>query len=136
MIESKDDFLDSTYEYIANFFETSLQELQDRNPGLESRFKRIDQTHFTAAAYIAGAKRTACRIWLAGRGSFPGGIGYSASDTSSDNSFNESLSVADDGYKLLLKPLGLAFVGGSSDDLLTQQGGAEYLWSVFVRPLQ
>jgi hypothetical protein len=134
--KDKDDFLDSGFEYIANFFEGSLDELRDRNPGIATRFIRIDKTHFTAAIYVAGTKRATCRIWHSGRNSFSGGIGYSVNDSGSDSGFNEALSVIEDGYSLQFKPLGLASRGRSVREALSQQGGAEYLWSVFILPLQ
>jgi hypothetical protein len=131
-----DDFLDSSFEFIANYFENSLQELQDRNPGSDTQFKRVDQTHFGASVYVDGARRTACRVWLEGRGNVLKGIDYSENETGPDNSFNEALNAADDGYSLLLKPLGMAVLAHSPGHLLTQQGGAEYLWSIFILPLQ
>jgi len=132
----KDEFLEHSFAYIERFFDNSLAELQARNPGIEARFRKIDATHFTASVYVHGQKRTGCRIWLAGRESFAGGIGFSTGEASDDHSFNEALSVVDDGYSLLFKAFGLAFHGGTRDDNLTQHGGAEYLWSVFIRTLQ
>jgi hypothetical protein len=52
-----------------------------------------------------------------------GGIAYSTSERSYDNSRNESLTV-DDGYSLFLKPL-LAVMGDRADEQLTYEGGAE-----------
>jgi hypothetical protein len=52
------------------------------------------------------------------------------------NAFNESLSVVDDGYTLQLKPLGMRFHNGNRNDPLSQQGVAEYYWSMFIGPLQ
>ena len=46
----RDQFLDQSFEYVARFFENSLGELEARSPGLETTFKRIDATRFTAAA--------------------------------------------------------------------------------------
>jgi hypothetical protein len=52
-------------------------------------------------------------------------------------SMNESLSVEDDGYSLFLKLMGLAMLGrAASNKQLTNQGGAEYFWSLFIEPLQ
>lgn len=71
---------------------------------------------------------------MGGRQTF-GGIAYSASESSYDNSINESLSVDDDGYSLFLKPLGL-FIGNRAGKKLTHEGGAEYFWSKLLEPLQ
>jgi len=66
-----------------------------------------------------------------------GEIGYSNSGLGNGNSFNESLSVADDGQALGLKALGIgSFTGSRGDKILTLEGAAEYLWSMFIGPLQ
>jgi hypothetical protein len=133
----KDRFLEESFEYIANFFENSLNELSKRNPGIEARFKRVDANHFMAVVYTTGNIATQCRIWL-GEHRFSGGIAYSSNASGYDNSFNESLSLVDDGYALFLRPLGLQmYSGGQSDGrLLSQQGAAEYFWDILIKPLQ
>ena len=134
----RDAFLDESFEFMANFFEGSLSELANRNPEVDTRFKRIDAQHFSAAIYANGASVSECRIWMGGRHSFTGGIAYSSNASGSDNGFNESLSVEDDGHTLFLKPLGMAFMGASEyqDKLLSQQGAAEYYWGMLMQPLQ
>lgn len=131
----RDDFASATFEYVANFFENSLTELEARNPGTETRFTRLDARHFTAAVYQHGEKRAACRIWLPGSASFGGDIAYAASDQGNDNTMNEWLSVTDDGYSLLLRSGGLA-IGANPEQGLTQQGAAEHLWSMLIARLQ
>lgn len=131
-----DAFLREAFEYMANFFEGSLQELQARNPGIETDFTRIDALRFSAAAYVHGAAKSQCRVWLGGRGSFPNGIAVSLGASMNDSSYNESLSVADDGYVLFLRPLGMAFHKPIESKQLTHQGAAEYYWSLFLEPLQ
>jgi len=134
--KQQDEFLDEAYQYVKGFFENSLAELDKRNPEVETRFVEVDRNHFTATAYIAGTKTTSCRIWLAGRGGFPNGIGYSNDDSGTGNSFNEALSVADDGQSLLLRPMIIAMRGRSGSELLTKHGAAEHLWAIFIQPLQ
>lgn len=126
-------FLDDAFEYIAKFFEGSLQELQQRNPEISSRMKRIDATRFTAHLYRGGKAVGECSIRMGGF--FGQGISYS-NDAASTNSFNESLSLVDDGHTLSLKPAGLAQMSGKSEQTLTMQGAAELLWAILIRPLQ
>jgi hypothetical protein len=130
----KDEFLDEAFEYIANYFEGSLSELEKRYPEIKTRFKRIDSNHFTAAIYASGNLASGCRIWMGGR-YFSGGIAYSVGEKGDDSSMNESLSVDDDGYTLFLKPL-LSFTHNRADKQLTYEGGAEYFWSKLIEPLQ
>lgn len=133
----EDQFVDEAFEYIAAFFENSLEELAARNPQIEFRFKRSGPTSFVAAVYSSGEKRSSCRIWLPGRGAFGGDIAFSSSDDEyRGSSFNDSMSVESDGHILGLKPLGLSRIGRSSDELLTAHGAAEYFWTVLISPLQ
>jgi len=131
----QDAFLKEAFEYIATFFEASLEELRARNPGINTDFTRIDAMHFTATAYLQGRAQSQCRIWFGGRGSFPSGIAISLGGAN-DSSFNESLSVQEDGYSLFLRPIGIAFRGQGDPPQLTHQGAAEHCWSLFIEPLQ
>ena len=115
---------------------SSRDELQKRNPGIETNFRRIDANHFTAVAYRHGKELSRCRIWLGSRRGFVGGIAYSTDLSHGDNSYNESLSVKDDGYTMFLKPMGMAFRHQDSESKLTFEGAGEYLWEMFIEPLQ
>ena len=133
----RDEFVDKAFEYIALFFENSLEELGARNPSIETRFKRYGEGEFTAAVYSSGEKKTSCRIWLPGSGGIGGDIAYSANEDRRGTGFNDSMHVADDDHQLGLRPLGLSHWGGrQSQELLTPHGAAEYFWSVLVSPVQ
>jgi hypothetical protein len=133
----KDRFRDESFEYLANFFENSLAELGQRNVEVSSRFGRIDAQHFSAVVYINGQKASECRIWM-GSDVFGGDIMYSSNASGSGNSFNESMSVEDDGHALFLKPMGMSYAGRGEgrDKLLSQHGAAEYFWEMLVQRLQ
>ena len=134
--KDKDDFLESTFEYIANFFENSLTELKSRNTEIDIRFTRIDKNSFTSSAYFSGKKISSCSIWKGGKPMLGGDICYSNSDSGPGNSTNDSLSVADDGIVLFLKSLGMGFAASNRGEQLSQQGGAEQFWALFIAPLQ
>lgn len=132
----RDEFLENSYEYIARYFDGSLQELAVRNPQIKTRFKRLSETGFAAFVYNNGKKVAECSVRY-GTGSYgSGGIAYSFAADVDRNSYNESLSVGDDGYTLQLKPLGMQLHTGRGDEALSQQGAAEYYWSLFIEPLQ
>lgn len=132
----RDDFLEDSFEYIARYFDGSMQELAVRNPHIKTRFKRLSNTSFAAFIYDSGERVTQCSVWYGEGGfGFPG-IAYSQSGEVQRNSFNESLSVVDDGYTIQLKPMGMQMFGDRREDTLSQQGAAEYYWSLFIRPLQ
>lgn len=131
----KDTFRLEAIAYLAQFFENSLTELQARNAELKMQFRQRDANSFEATIYREGRQAAKCGIWLSDSRHF-GEIGYSNSGLGSGNSFNESLSVADDGQVLGLKPMGMARFGAAEKSLLTLEGAAEYLWEVFIEPLR
>jgi hypothetical protein len=133
----EDVFLDGAFNFVCNYFEGSLDELQRRNSNIQTRAIRVDRCHFTAKIYLDGKEICGCKIWYGGKRAFPGGLVYSNNaDAMSDNSHNESLSVENDGYTLYLKPLGMPSFGTRAKEQLTEEGAAEYLWSLLIGPLQ
>ena len=132
----RDEFLENSYEYIARFFAGSLEELEKRNSQIQTRFKRIDETSFTASVYSNGQKVASCSIWYGNSMMGSQGICYSSDENGRGNSMNELISVTDDGYSLKLKPMGMQSFGQDRDKDLSQQGGAEHLWEILIRPFQ
>lgn len=134
----RDSFLIEAFAYVASYLENSLKELNSRNAELECQFRRRDANSFEAVVYSGGSQATKCGIWLDG-GNFgqSGCIAFSYSGLGLGNSFNESLSVVDDGHCLGLRPLGMAInLGKGGETMLTQEGAAESLWTLFVNPLK
>ncbi|MCW3074623.1 MAG: hypothetical protein JWP69_1692 [Flaviaesturariibacter sp.] len=135
----KDKFLDEAFEYMAKYFEGSLKELQKRNTDVEYRFKRIDSQTFTAAVYIEGNIKTECMIFYGGASAFgfSKSISFTYSASPTRNSFNESLSLKDDGYHLYLSAIGMGMSFSSRRiEMLTLEGASEYYWELFIRRLQ
>jgi hypothetical protein len=133
----KDEFLEKSFEYMCNFFESSLGELEKRNQEVTTKFRQIDANHFTSMIYLIGKVASQCKIWLDGRNAFGGGICYSSNITSNDSSMNDSISVETDGNILYLKPLGYSFMGTHKENSnLTQAGASEYFWELLIRNLQ
>ncbi len=126
-------YLSETFEYLVNFFDNTLAELEARAAGIEIESRRVDADLFTAAIYRSGDLISECKIWMTIDSHSSGEIRYSSSRVLSKNSWNECLSVDDDGYVLGLKTFGTY---GSRGDLLTKEGGAELFWSILVNPLQ
>ncbi|RVK38551.1 toll/interleukin-1 receptor domain-containing protein [Sinorhizobium meliloti] len=131
----RDRYKRESFELVAKYFENSLNELQSRNAGVESDFRRIDADRFTASAYRNGKALSRCTVFVGGGRGFVDGIAYSEGETSASNSFNEMLRVQNDDQSLFLKSSGMRF-GGTSHTNLSSEGGAELLWSIFMEPLQ
>ncbi len=132
-------FLTEAFEYILQYFQNSLQALQAENAGLQTNFRRVDNVSFEARAYVEGKEASRCGIW---QGSFLGSrdeLLFSFEGVSNRNSCNESMSVADDGYTLFLRPFGMAqigLIGQLQNSKLSLQDAAEYFWSVFIQRLR
>lgn len=133
--QERDQFIEDSFEYIARFFDGSMTELQARNPGIDSKFRRIDANHFTATVYREGTKLSECKIWLSSGNFLDGNILFSHTISSGDNSWNESVSITDDGYTLSLKPMGLQHRRGELSNL-SPEGASEYFWELFIERLQ
>ena len=131
--QDRHQFLNQTFEYISRYFENSLDELRIRNPGVEVSFFRIDSKKIEAMVFIGGQERTWCQVSLGGTWS-TNEIFYSS--VRIGNGYNESMSIDDDGYKQFVKPMGMPMFGEHRDKKLTQEGAAEYLWSLFIQPLR
>lgn len=133
--KDRDDFKEEAFEFIARFFESSLDELAARNAGLEGRFRRLDQVRFTATVYRDGGKVAGCTVF-SGSSMFGGhGIGYHGRDDGATDSMNEHLVVANDEHGLFLEGL-FGSIGANRDQRLSLQGAAEHLWASFIAPLQ
>lgn len=131
----RDSFADETFAYIKSFFENSLEELRARNSGIDVRLVQHTPLSFASSIYKNGEKAATCRVWRSGKSFFGGDIVYSTNEAYESTSFNESMTVADDGYKLGIRGSGWSLAGPQSG-LWSKQGAAEALWAIFIRPLQ
>lgn len=143
----RDKFIHDSFDYIAKYFENSLLELEQRNSGIAVAFRKLDSNRFTASIYRNGDAESRCTIFLHGfLGKGVNQIGYSSNDNGETTSFNECISVEVGEQDLYLKPTmntalyGQSMYGATSyssqPKLLSMQGGAEALWSMFIQPLQ
>lgn len=131
----KDRHLDEAFDFMARFFEGSLAELERRNAGLQTSFRRMDTDSFMATVYRDGKNVAECRI---ARGGFiDGGISYSSNARRQGSGINESLSVEADGQGMYLKAMmGMHRMASSEEPKLSFEGAAEYYWSMLVERLQ
>ena len=132
----RDRFQHEGFEFIASFFENSMQELVARNPGLDQTFRRIDANRFTAAIYQNGQK--ICKGSASIGDGYMGrdSIAYSMDDNPQHGSMNESVLVKNDDQSLYFHALGMQSGGSRDKQKLTAQGAAELFWDLFIRPLQ
>jgi hypothetical protein len=128
----RDQFRNDSFEYMAKFFENSLNELAKRNFGIETNFRRVDANRFTATVYKNGKSASRCTVFIGDRFT-SNGIAYVSNETTESNSYNECLTIHADDQSLYLKGVGMA--RGDSEKL-SQEGAAEFYWSTLVERLQ
>jgi len=126
---TKHQTLDDAFLDITRAIREVIQQLGPAPPVVEHIDPRLETRRSLHSA-------SECGIWLGGSASILNGILFSHSGLGNGNSYNESLSIEDDGFSLFLKPLGMARMAGNSDKALTPEGAAEYYWGLLVERLQ
>lgn len=132
----RDDYLRDSFEFLAEFFANSLDEVRARNRGIEGAVRQLDANRFTASAYRDGRKLSAITVFVGGGMSRSGRtISFHLSDDGATNTSHGSFNVADGerdlGFKGLFDPY-----GGSRDTLNGREHVAERIWGAFIEPLQ
>lgn len=131
----KDGYQFEAFEYIARYLENSLGELAKRNPGVEGVFRRVDANRFFATVYQDGKDVARATIYMGG-GAFGQGINYVQGHTNESRTLNESLRVDADDQSMFLRSSGVSHHNAGREAKLSLEGGAEFYWSMLVRPLQ
>ena len=131
--EDRYKFLQESFEYMANFFEASLAELEARNTNITCQFVRVDARRFTAVVFQRGHELASGTVWLSHDVGIGHGINYVEGLQSGSNSYNESLSPTDDGYAQFLRSFGFI---STSEENLTRHGAAELYWRRLIGRLQ
>lgn len=136
--QDRDRFQLDTFEYIARYFESSLSELKNRNPGIDTTFRRIDANRFSSIIYKDGEPVARAAVFLGADRSFADGIAYSSNESMGLNSFNELLTVQSDDDTIYFRPTGMSHLVRyeDRDKKLTMEGAAELYWSMLIAPLQ
>lgn len=132
----RDRFRHEGFEFIARFFENSMQELVKRNPGLDHRFHRVDATRFTVALYLHGQKVCKGAVSIAGGNFGSDSIEYVMDDNPRSGGMNEAVSVKSDDQTLYFQAFGMQSYGRREKEKLSPQGAAEVFWDLFIQPLQ
>lgn len=127
-------FIHEAFEFIFRYFENSMQEMQVINNDLKSVFRRIDANSFEAIVFIRGQEKSRCGIWLGGMMQTDQ-LFFSFDGDKNKNSYNESISVRDDGYSLFLEPMGIARFGQMQGKKFNFEESAEYFWTLFVEKI-
>ncbi|WDE05063.1 toll/interleukin-1 receptor domain-containing protein [Thalassomonas viridans] len=134
----KDNFQKEGFVYMRNYFEESLKELRNRNSFINFSISDSSNECFSVVVYVNGDERSSCTIRIGAMNRFINGITYSNTKNGSENSFNEQLTVDNDGYSLFFKSLGMSyhFTSNKQASELSAEGAAELYWTMLITPLQ
>ena len=132
-----DEYLKSSLEVMAEYFQASLQALENDNEHITARFQRVDANSFTAVVYSKGSNVAACTIWSGDQDAYPGGLCYYASETTGRNTYNEVMNIENDGYEQGLSPMGMSAPGMTlPGGPMGQETAAEFYWQLLIKDLQ
>ncbi len=132
----RDEYLRQSFDFLAEFFANSLDEVRARADGVEGGVRHLDANRFTASAYRNGRKLAAITVFVGGGMSRSGRtISFHLSDDGATNTSNGSFHVAEGGRELGFKGLFDPY-GGSRDILSGREHVAERIWGAFIEPLQ
>jgi len=130
----RDEFLRESFEHIAAYFANSLEELRQREPSIQTTFRRVDANRFEAQLYRAGTAVSQCAISVGDAfGLKRQAISYS---DSLGRGVNHQMQVESDEQRLYLKPWAPLNPQSRDEEKLTMTGGAEQYWSAFIERLQ
>ena len=134
----KDKYLKEAFYYIKEYFNRGLQELAKASSEVDIDFTEINNFKFVSKIYVDGELKAQCKIWIGGISS-DNQIAYSEGHFSinNDNSLNDWMTVADDGYEIFLQPFGMGLhMGQTPDKRLDAQEAVKYLWRRFISQLE
>lgn len=132
----RDKFLHDTFDYVAKFFDASLEELAARNQGIQVRFQRVDAKLFTAVAYRKGKAVAECSVRIGSQGGRSPTLSFSFSANAPAGSSNEIATIESDTQAMYFKSMGMQFHRQQRASQLSEQGVSEYFWELFIEPLQ
>jgi len=134
-------YMRRAFDTISSYFREALPVLAARGGAIDVDFDSESATDFRAEIFMGGKSVAACRVW---RSDEPYGDGICFAEGRQHlgrNSYNEILSVADEGGELGLASMMSGFAGGrTAKDFnmkhLTEDQAAEYLWRRLVERLE
>jgi hypothetical protein len=135
----RDLFLRNAFAVVKNYFRDALGELEHQYQEVETDFSEVHNFKFLSTIYVKGEIASRCKIWIGGGLISSDSIAYQSGqfNIDSDNSFNDILSVSDNGQALGFKPSQMWVSSNeySEKDLLSADEAGEYLWRRFTERL-
>jgi len=123
-------FIEQGFRDIREFMKAALARLQTKEPLIETDFLEVTAVQFACRVYKQGSLVSQCKVWT---GQQLGSMGiYYATDNveaASNNSFNDWLTLEDDGLRLFFRANGIGgWSGQGEQDVLSAAEVGPYLW--------
>ncbi|TRL37190.1 toll/interleukin-1 receptor domain-containing protein [Methylosinus sporium] len=128
----KDTFARNAMRDVGTYFQKELDMLEMRDPAWKGEFHQIDANRFTGQVYYEGDAIASCTVFQGGTLDSRA-ICYVQGVVSTNNSFNETLTVDADEGGPYLKPMGMAMhFRGSRPSRLEPFDAANYLFDLLM----
>lgn len=123
------------FERTARYFQKAIDRLPSLDPDLNGEFSSLSSEKFTCRIHVKGMLKVECQVWYS-KDRFSRGLRFSFEINDRNSSYNESLHVNTDGYRLFMKPMGAFYLGSSKTEALTNEEVGPYLWDGFAKQLE
>ena len=132
-----EDFIEKTLTQIREYFETSLNNMENANPGWRGKIRNMANDAFEATIYDRGGNRKShCGIFLSSTTFLtPHTIAYSRNGVGSQNMINEQLSLVQGPHGRVAAWEAWPF-GGQERKPMNETEAAAYLWQIFTEQLE
>lgn len=133
----KDLFLKESFEILKDYFRKALSRLEAHELDVETDFIEVHNYKFMCKIYLDGEIKSQGKVWVGGLAASDA-IAYSDGqfNIDRDNSYNELITVEDDGFNLYLRfSIGVMYQRQEINRLSPNRAAAE-LWKRFSSPLE
>lgn len=124
----KDRFAKEAFNYIKQYFQQALQQLENHFSDIQTDFTEISPVEFICKIYVQGNPFRHCQIWLGGDRSSDTIYYNEGSLSGTRNSYNDYLPVESNGEELRLHIGHMAIGLRVEEPLATKEQAALYLW--------
>jgi len=132
----KDRFTRESFDFTKEYFQHALKQLEAHEGDIQTDFTEVTKLEFTSRIYVREELKCQCMIWL-GNELTPNAIYYNEGRVGSGHSsYNDYLTVEDNGDELRLKISGMNLGAQVDEHLVTMEKGAEYLWKRLTSHLE
>lgn len=138
----RDNYLKNSFIVVRNYFTKALLKTEENHKNVKTNLEAMNESKFIAKIYVDGNLKTTCKIWIGSGFSSNGSILYLHGSQSfnfgNDCSYNDSVSVKDNGIELYFNISNIGF-GIVDKNINLERASAKdvavYFWKKFIQNL-